>query len=502
MKIMRVLLCVVLLMSGTVFAGGLVTNTNQSAAFMRTLNRNASTDVDAVYFNPAGLTKLCCNGLFLDVSNQTIWQTKTITNSTATLNNDEFVGDVFAPVFPTAYVALKMNKLVLSGGFMPIGGGGSATFDKGLPSFEVPVSGLETSLASIGVTDYKLDVNFEGSSIYYGMQGGVSYKINDLISVFGGVRYVMASNSYVGYLKDIQVYRAGAWEAPSTYFYGAATSATNAASSLSTLVAAAPTITLSQAQAAGYLTADQVTALEAGLTAAGVDPTGYNVTQIQGAYTTVAATMTAYGTSIDSQTSDKEVDAAQSGSGIAGIIGVNISPNDNLNIGIRYETITKMELENETEKDDTGLFPDGATYGADMPSQLAVGISYKMGKIKLMSDFNYFGNSAVDWDGDEEGFDNGMEVGLAAEYCLTKKLKVSLGGLYSTQGASEESQSDMDFNLDTFTMGGGLVYALSPKMKLNLGALSTTYFEGQDETGIEKYNQTTFGFGFGVQVKL
>jgi hypothetical protein len=37
-----------------------------------------------------------------------------------------------------------------------------------------------------------------------------------------------------------------------------------------------------------------------------------------------------------------------------------------------------MELENETEKDDTGLFPDGATYGADMPSQLAVGISYKM----------------------------------------------------------------------------------------------------------------------------
>jgi len=392
--------------------------------------------------------------------------------------------------------------LVLSGGFMPIGGGGSATFDKGLPSFEVPVSGLKTSLASIGVTDYKLDVNFEGSSIYYGMQGGVSYKINDLLSVYGGARYVLASNSYSGYLKNIQVYRAGDWEAPSTYFYGAATSATNAANSLSTLVAAAPTMTLAQAQTAGYLTADQVTALEAGLTAAGIDPTGYNVSQVQGAYTTVAATMTAYGQNVDAQTSNKEVDAAQNGSGIAGIIGINISPNNKLNIGIRYETITKMELENETEKDDTGLFPDGAKKGADIPSQLAIGVSYKMDKIKLMSDFNYFNNKGVDWDGAEDNFDNGMEVGLGAEYCLTEKMKVSLGGLYSMQGATPESQSDMDFNLDTFTIGGGIQYALTPKVKLNVGALDAVYMEAENATGIEKYNQTNYLVAFGVQVKL
>jgi len=432
MKIMRVLLCVVLLMSGTVFAGGLVTNTNQSAAFMRTLNRNASTDVDAVYFNPAGLTKLCCNGLFLDVSNQTIWQTKTVTNSTANLNHEgEFVGNVFAPVFPTVYVAFKKDKLVLSGGFMPIGGGGSAEYEDGLPSFDttlasyvgIPASYINAALSPYGtINGYDLNVDFSGSSIYYGFQGGVSYKINDLVSMSLGGRYVMAKNSYEGYLKGMAL-----------------------------------------------------------KTTSGVD-----------------LTSAILGSDLD----DIEVDATQKGSGIAGIIGVNISPNENLNIGIRYETITKMELENETEKDDTGLFPDGTKYGADMPSQLAVGISYKIGKIKLMSDFNYFGNSAVDWDGDEDGFDNGMEVGLAAEYCLTQKLKVSLGGLYSLQGASEESQTDMDFNLDTFTMGGGLVYTLSPKMKLNLGALSTTYFEAQDETGIEKYNQTTFGFGFGIQVKL
>ena len=500
MKIMRVLLCAVLLISGAL-AGGLVTNTNQSAAFMRTLNRNASTDVDAVYFNPAGLTRLGENGLYLDIANQSIWQKKTVTNSTITLNNDEFVGDVAALLFPTVYAAYKMDKLVVSAGFMPIGGGGSAKYEKGLPSFEVPVSGLETSLASIGVTDYKLDVNFEGSSIYFGGQGGISYKINDMISVYGGVRYIMANNSYTGYLKDIMVYRAGGWETPSTYFIGAATAATGAANSLTNLVTAAPNITLADAQAGGYLTADQVAQLEGGLTAAGVNPAGYTVSQVQAAYTTVAGTMTAYGQNIDAQTGDKEVDAKRTGSGITPIIGLNLSMNG-LNVGIRYEMNTTMEMENDTKKDDTGLFPDGAKIGSDLPSQLAIGISYQMDKIKLMSDFNYFGNSGVDWGGAEDNFDNGMEVGLAAEYALSEKLTVSLGGLYSLQGATDKSQTDMDYNLDTFTIGGGLLYAVTPKIKVNLGALNTIYFEGQNATKVEKYNQTTFGFGFGVQVKL
>ncbi|MCK7536356.1 MAG: hypothetical protein MZV63_37935 [Marinilabiliales bacterium] len=39
-------------------AGGIVTNTNQSAAWVRMFARDASTGIDAVYFNPAGLAKL------------------------------------------------------------------------------------------------------------------------------------------------------------------------------------------------------------------------------------------------------------------------------------------------------------------------------------------------------------------------------------------------------------------------------------------------------------
>jgi hypothetical protein len=111
----------------------------------------------------------------------------------------------FAPVFPTAYVAIKMNKLVLSGGFMPIGGGGSATFDKRITFIRSTGFRFRNSLASIGVTDYKIRCKFRRFiNLLWNAGVCVSYKINDLLSVYGGARYVMASNSYVGYLKDIQ----------------------------------------------------------------------------------------------------------------------------------------------------------------------------------------------------------------------------------------------------------------------------------------------------------
>jgi len=58
----------------------IITNTNQSTQYLRLLARNASTDIDAVYYNPAGLTKLA-DGFHLAVHNETISQDKTVINS-------------------------------------------------------------------------------------------------------------------------------------------------------------------------------------------------------------------------------------------------------------------------------------------------------------------------------------------------------------------------------------------------------------------------------------
>src|SRR5664280_553010 len=94
-----------LFITGSLLAGGLVTNNNQSAMFTRLQNRNASTSIDAVYFNPAGLTKLG-DGFHLSLNNQTISQTQTITNNYTYLSGNKpvtYIGKVSAPVYPGVY---------------------------------------------------------------------------------------------------------------------------------------------------------------------------------------------------------------------------------------------------------------------------------------------------------------------------------------------------------------------------------------------------------------
>ena len=135
-KILTIFAAIV--MTGSVMAGGLVTNTNQSAGFTRFLSRNASTWIDAVYFNPAGVSTLG-DGFHLSLNNQTIGQSKSILNNYSYLTGTpkEFIGNVSAPLFPGVYMAFNTGKWSFSAGFNPIGGGGGATYDDGLPSFEM-----------------------------------------------------------------------------------------------------------------------------------------------------------------------------------------------------------------------------------------------------------------------------------------------------------------------------------------------------------------------------
>ena len=105
---------------GQLFAGGIVTNTNQSAMFTRLQSRDATLGIDAVYFNPAGLTLLPNNGFFFSLSNQTIGQTRSIKSNYTYLNNGDYEGEVSAPFFPSIYAAYKMDKLAFNHFPLPI----------------------------------------------------------------------------------------------------------------------------------------------------------------------------------------------------------------------------------------------------------------------------------------------------------------------------------------------------------------------------------------------
>ena len=72
--------------------------------------------MDAVYYNPAGLSKLA-NGRHFSLSNQTIFQEKTITNAFPRLNKDTYKGKTTVPFFPNVYAVYKKDRLALSLGF-------------------------------------------------------------------------------------------------------------------------------------------------------------------------------------------------------------------------------------------------------------------------------------------------------------------------------------------------------------------------------------------------
>ncbi|MDH7513905.1 MAG: hypothetical protein QHH14_13240 [Clostridiales bacterium] len=188
-----------------VFAA-IVTNTNQSALFFRFPSRNASIDLDAVYYNPAGLVKLQ-DGFHVAVHSQTIFKEKTVDSSFFLLNDPTYMGKTTVPVFPNFYAIYKKGALALSFGFGPIAGGGSADYAEGLPSFEYDISMIPVLLSSYGLltTKYSANINFKGHSVYYGFQVNASYAFSDIISAAAGVRYIYAVNTYEGKIENIQI---------------------------------------------------------------------------------------------------------------------------------------------------------------------------------------------------------------------------------------------------------------------------------------------------------
>ena len=493
-----------MLITGSMFAGGLVTNTNQSASWVRLPARNASVGIDAAYFNPAGLMKLE-NGFHISLSNQSVFQTRDIVNFYAGpggsygLNNYRYEGTATAPAFPSIYAVYKLDRLAFSIGFLPVGGGGVAEYKKGLPSFEMTPSDLVPSLQSQGASAYRLDAYFKGSSIFFGFQGGASYKINDWISVAAGLRYVSAKNTYEGYLKDIEVQLPTGWTRADAIMTGAATTYNTAAAGSSQLVTAGlGSQTFAYAQSVGAISPTQRAQFEGALTAAGY-PAATPIAQANAVYKGVSAKYTANAALL----ADQEADVAQTGSNITPFFSVNISPSENLNIGIKYEMATKLDLKNETTKDlligyeangtAITMFPNGAMTRNDMPAMIAVGIDYKVSpELKLSFGTNYFFDRQADyghkWDHDVNSstptvhmdnetmiFHNGFSLQGGLEYNITEKLLVSGGYVWANKGVNDYYQSDLTYGLGTQTFGLGGAYSITEKIQINLGLGYTLY---------------------------
>lgn len=468
MKKQILIVAVLLCFSAIAFGGGIVTNTNQSATYVRMLVRDASTDIDAVYFNPAGLTKLS-NGFHISLNNQFIWQNKDVTSDYELLSPTPktFHGDVKAPFFPGVYAAWKFHRFAISFGLNPIGGGGGAEFAKGLPSFDnmiapiVPlVQGMLYSLVddpygitppTSAITGYQADIYFKGTSVFLGYQLNGSFAINSMLSISAGLRYVTAKNTYQGHIKDISVVPPavyGAVQSPGDYLRSIADNAS-----------------------LGLLEATE---------------------------------LLLYGSAIvvDAITGDVEVDAEEKGHGFTPILGLNIAVTSKLNIGLKYEFKTKMDLTQTVydDKDGAGLFVQDSTVQSDMPAMLSVGINCNLTpKFSATAGFHYYFDKSANYgktlddepsvpvSNDKVIDKNSFEIGLGLEYNITSKLAVSAGYLFAKTGVSEDYQSDLSYDLSSNSVGLGLGYKIIPNLTVNLGGSYTMYKDGTkamlDQTG-------------------
>ena len=418
----------------------LVTNMNQSAMYFRLLSRNASTDVDAVFYNPAGLMQLK-NGWHFSLNNETIFQKKTVINGFPLLNTDTYEGKVNVPIYPDFYAVYKMERLAFSFGFGPNSGGGTANFSKGLPSFEIPYSEFAYLMHFlIGVNKYSEEMAFEGNSAFWGFQVNASFMITDWLDAAVGGRLIIAHNSYTGSIKNFMF-----------------------------------------------------------------NPFGGSMVNASQFFTALGMPAFAF------LTADKTVDAAQNGTGFTPLLSLNLHPTDGLNIGLKYEFITKLTLTNDPTTDDLGLFPATVKVHNDIPAILSLGVEYMLlPRLKATVSYNYFFDKNADWDGRQNFVDsNTWDLGAGLEYGVTDSVAVSAGFLHTQYNLLPGYNSDFSHEMPNNSVGLGGRVGLAKNLDMDLGLLMTFYDQSSQSLNYglfgswpEEYKRTNFGFTLGFNYHI
>ena len=432
---------VMLIVSIPTFAGGLLTSTNQHVSFLRMLARGASIDIDGVYSNPAGLAFLPGDGLYLSLNGQSAYQTRNISTTFPLFpeegNRRYYKGTASAPFIPSFQGAYKKGDWTISGSFAVVGGGGKASFDDGLGMFDSMIMGniSQASGGQITPSMYSINSAMDGSQFIYGVQLGLSYKINDWLSVFAGGRMNYFSGGYEGFL----------------------------------------TATVNS-----------------------------NIPNLGG--TELAAI---------------ELDCDQTGWGITPILGADVKLGK-WNIGLKYEFLTNLNLENKTRKaevrasgvampDDElnplASFKDGVNTPSDIPALLTAAVGYEiLPTLRASVEYHHFFDKAAGMaGGKEKALKHGThEFLLGAEWDVTKQLTLSGGFQRTDYGLADDFQSDISFSCDSYSLGFGAAIKMTKHLTMNVAYFWTNYsdYDKITATGSTTYSRTNKVFGLGVDYKF
>jgi long-chain fatty acid transport protein len=402
-------------------AGGITNKQNFSIEYDRTASRNAANDsADAAVYNPAGVMQME-DGFYLNAG--TFYVLKDYSNTVGGIeyNSDE-------PSFVPNMIGLyKKGNWAAFGAFTLPGGGGMVIYDKGSTT-TLGYGALLTTGANYALTQppYSLPPasyynavsshSLEAESIYYGLMLGGAYRVNDLVSVALGMRYIKAN-------KETRA--------------------------------------------------------------------------------SIAISPSALGTLYGMPARTFNIDYEEAANGLAGFAGLNITPNDSFNIGLRYEASTKLDFETLINTDNTGMLQDGSKKREDLPGLLGIGIGYRISPdLKVDTSFTYYLEKEANRQDDRfEDAGNGNDLAMAFEYAFNPKLKGSMGYMHTIVNMGADNMQPEAAELDAHTICAGFVYALMPGLDMNFALMKNIYNSEVRSDGIE-LDKKLFCLGFGIQYKF
>ena len=467
------------LVPGTACAGGLQTNTNQNASFLRQMSQDGIIDITGLYANPAG-TAFLMPGFHLNLNVQNALQSRDITtdfplfayNREIPHTPHRFHGKAVAPVIPSIQASYNWERWSVNGAFALGGGGGKCEFDDGLGTFEALYAGqiyqnvvsqlagsiapaligqgmpqeqassMAQQMAQQSFGGYDLNAYMKGRNYQFHLTLGTTYKVLDNLSAFVGLRGIYATNNYNGWVSDVDAY----YTHPVTQ----------------------QTVQQPLSQNSLDLNTDQV------------------------------------------------------GFGIMPVIGMDWQVNSHWNLAFKYEAPTKLKLKNSSRMNAytaavaqtnavLGQFADGRKVREDIPAILGAGAKYSpVDKVRLMAGWHFYFDKQAKKEGDKQDLiDKGtIEFSAGAEYDVCKWLTISGSWQNTSYRVSDAFMNDLSFNLSNNSMGIGARVRLTERCNVDLGYMQSFYHRRDVVTATaagakqDHYFRKNRVFGLGVNFEF
>ena len=458
----------------TSFAGGLLTNTNQSASFVRNPARYASLETDAIYFNPAG-TAFFEKGWRVSANWQMVWQNRDITSH---IDNKQYGAKIYVPVMPSLLASYSTGKWSFSGFFGIPGGGGNCSFNSGLPMFNQLGNGFKELLPILAGAQATGDAysSFKSTQYVFGLQLGAAYRILDNLSAYVGVRGNYTTATYNGGI----------------YFDAMSANGATKVSPLSLDLA------------------------QKGISVTPIIGIDYKV----GNFNFAAKYEFRAVTNLKNNTNNLYIFGENYNSGVA-------KAGEKFSAPV-YQAVYQQALAqgapadyaDQTAKSTVqevagklgmlSTLENGKRLRNDTPASLSLGASWQATSwLKAMVSANYYFDKNATVESLLGGANNNInlahdtyEVAGGLEFNVTKNLLLSAGVQYTDFGITNEYTSDLSFVNDSFMTGLGGKYSINEHWDINAGFCFAIYQKDKNTLKAATYERDTYNATIGVDFKF